>query len=87
MLGLRMARRPGRLAALASLLARVALLAALGAPPGALLSGCATKGPESAEIPKPAPAVRSDRAEDRVDEECPDCLGPGESTVPQEEEE
>jgi len=87
MLGVRMARRSGRLPALASAFARIALLAALGAPPGALLAGCATKGPESAEIPRPAPAVRSDRAEDRVDEECPDCLGPGESTIPQEEEE
>jgi hypothetical protein len=84
---MRIAVRSSLLAALAPVVARGALLAALGAIPLGGLSACATKGPESAEIPSKAPAVHNDRAEDRVDEECPDCLGPGESTIRQEDEE
>ena len=56
--------------------------------PLGLLAACATsKSADSSEIPKPAPSYRQDRAEDRVDEECPECLGPGDSTIRQEEEE
>jgi len=84
---MRIAGRSSLLAALAPVVARGALLAALGALPVAGLVACATQGPESAEIPSKPPAVHSDRAEDRVDEECPDCVGPGESTIRQEEEE
>ena len=50
------------------------------------LTGCATSNNGTSEIPK-KPTYREDRAEDRVDEECPDCLGPGDSTIRQEEEE
>ena len=55
--------------------------------PLGVLAACAAKNPDASEIPKPPPAYRSDRAEDRVDEECPDCLGPGDATIRQEEEE
>jgi hypothetical protein len=56
--------------------------------PLGMLAACATSKPaDTSELPKPPPAYRSDRAEDRVDEECPECLGPGDSTIRQEEEE
>jgi hypothetical protein len=64
----------------------VVLLASAWLPLGTL-TACATSKNADSEIPKKPPTYRSDRAEDRVDEECPECLGPGDSTIRQEEEE
>ena len=55
--------------------------------PLGLLAACATSKSADAEIPKPAPHYREDRGEDRVDQECPECLGPGDATIREEEEE
>jgi len=86
---MRLVPRPlcGPRARLARALALAFLLLGVGALPLASLIACATPGPESAELPKQAPVYREDRAEDEVDEECPECPGPGDATIPQEEEE
>ena len=72
-------RRAGALA--------VALAASAWLPLGALCACATAKDSGTSEIPKKPPTYREDRAEDRVDEECPECAGPGNTTIRQEEEE